>query len=115
MESPSQFKHPSLEEYLSRGKEWYDAWTKVYGTQSMQPWAALAKELTQEHAMVSKMDPVKRRVYWFEKGKRSTLILSAEQERLRRMDVAAKTRQLAGDSLRDVKEQQDYARRTRKG
>jgi len=113
MESPNQFKHPSLEEYVSRGKEWYDAWVKVNGAQSMQPWPELEKELRQEHKLVSSMDATKQRVYWFEKSKKAHLVLSAVQLRLDKAIVAHKSRQLVGDSLRDAKEQEAHARRTK--
>jgi hypothetical protein len=109
--SPSQFKHPTLDEYLSRGKEWYRAYTAVNGAHSLQPWDAIARELTQEHKMVSAMDPTKRGVYWFEKAKKNHLILSAMKERLDRMSTVAKTRELVGGSLRDAKEQEAHARR----
>lgn len=110
----TQFKHPTCAEYVSRGKEWYTAWTKVYGAGRMPPWEQVEKALRDEHAMVEKMDPTQRSVYWFEKAKKNTLVLGAEQQRLERTLTAAKARGLAGDALRDAKAQEQHARQ-RKG
>lgn len=106
----TQFKHPSCAEYVARGKEWYTAYIKVYGQRNLPPWPEVERSLREEHAIVDKMDSTQRSVYWFEKAKKNSLVLGAEQERLSRMLTAAKGRQLVGDSLRDAKEQEAHAR-----
>ncbi len=108
-----QYKLCSLEEFVSRRLEFYNAWTKVHGSANIAPWSQVEKETREEHAALLKMDPVKRRVVMFEQSKRNSLILSATKERLDRMILASEARAKAGDALRDAKEQEEHARRKR--
>ena len=109
----SQFTLPSLGEYVSKHKENFALGVRTGHIQGTT-WEEQEKFVIREHKMLSHMDATQMRVYLAERNKREQPMLMALKEKLDRLLAAVEARANLVDSVRDVREQEAYAKLKRK-